>query len=319
MLKTQKVLLFCSIISIYFTITALAQETTATGRNGAGTGRGVAAGRGGSRNDPRVENRTYLFTDTNETLPYAVFTSSKVTKDKKAPLIIALRGAGGNPTVFLQRPALELAEEGGYILVGVMGYNSTGSYGMPVTGGMMGGRRGMNGPMFGATPERGNAAMRGGNRRGGTGGSAATDPAKISEYSEKDVMNVLEMIRKEFNIDEKRIYLVGHSQGGAGAIHLAEKYSSIWAAAAMLSPGAPNYQMDKNAKFKDVPLLIMVGENDNLIATPRMIDKELTSMKIDHEYKEMSGEDHGSIIMAAMPDVFEFFAKHTKQETKQDN
>ena len=181
-----------------------------------------------------------------------------------------------------------------------MGYNSTGSYGMPASGGMMGG-------------------MMGGNRRGGTGGPAATDPAKISEYSEKDVMNVLEMIRKEFNIDEKRIYLVGHSQGGAGGLFLANKYSSIWAAAAVLSPGAPNYQMDKTAKFKDVPLLIMVGENDTLIATPRMIDKELTSMEIEHEYKEVPGLDHGGIIMGAMPDVFAFFAKHTKPEPKQDN
>ena len=322
MLKISKVLLVCFIISVCFTINVTAQNIPASGRGVAGTGRGMTAGRGGN---PRVENRTYLFTDTNETLPYAVFTSSKVTKDKKAPLIIALRGAGGNPTVFLQGAALDLAEEGGYILVGVMGYNSTGSFGMPASGGMMGGgmmggRGGMNVPMFGEAPQpqRGNTAARG-NRRGGTGGSAATDPAKISEYSEKDVMNVLAMIRKEFNIDDRRIYLVGHSQGGAGALHLADKYSSIWAAAAMLSPGAPNFQLDQNAKFKDVPLLIMVGENDNLIATPRRIDEQLTSMKIEHEYKEMSGQDHGSIIMAAMPDVFKFFAEHTKPETKQEN
>lgn len=305
MLKTRKFLLFCIIISICITIIAAAQDNP-------------AGGRGRPRNDPRVENRTYLFTDTNETLPYAVFTSSKVTKDKKAPLIIALRGAGGNPTVFLQRPALELAEEGGYILVGVMGYNSTGSFGMPASGGMMGG--GMRGVMFGeqSQPQRGNTAARG-NRRGGTGGSAATDPAKISEYSEKDVMNVLAMIRKEFNIDDRHIYLVGHSQGGAGALFLGDKYSSIWAAAAMLSPGAPNFQLDQNAKFKDVPLLIMVGENDNLIATPRRIDEQLKSMKIEHEYKEVPGQDHGSIIMAAMPDVFKFFAEHTKPEAKSDN
>ena len=34
--------------------------------------------------DPRVQNRTYHFADTNEDLPYCVFVSSKVSKDKQA-------------------------------------------------------------------------------------------------------------------------------------------------------------------------------------------------------------------------------------------
>ena len=101
------------------------------------------AARGGPRGDPRVQNRTYPFTNTGEMLPYAVFVSSKVVKEKKAPLILALRGAGGNPTVFLQGAALNLAEEGGYILAGAMGYNSMGSFGMPASGrGGPGGRGG---------------------------------------------------------------------------------------------------------------------------------------------------------------------------------
>jgi len=33
---------------------------------------------------------------------------------------------------------------------------------------------------------------------------AETDPLKISEYSEKDVMNFLEMVLSEFNIDHDR-------------------------------------------------------------------------------------------------------------------
>jgi dienelactone hydrolase len=275
--------------------------------------------RGGRGMDPRVQNRTYLFTNTGEMLPYAVFVSSKVTKEKPAPLIIALRGAGGNPTAFLRGTALDLAEEGGYILVGAMGYNSMGSFGMPATGrGGPGGRAGSaNAPQTQGT----NQTMRGSQpaQRGGapgSGGTAETDPAKISEYSEKDVMNVLAMVRKEFNIDDRRIYLVGHSQGGAGALHLAEKYSSIWAAAAMLSPGAPGFQLDPNAKFKDVPLLIMVGAADTLIATPRRIDEQLKSENIAHDYKELPGLDHGGIVMGGMPDVFKFFSQHTKPEAK---
>jgi predicted peptidase len=75
------------------------------------------------------------------------------------------------------------------------------------------------------------------------GGSAETDAAKVNAYSEQDVMNVLALVRQEFNIDDRRIYLMGHSQGGGGARHLAEKYSDIWAGVALLA-GAVQRSVD---------------------------------------------------------------------------
>src|ERR1019366_5117270 len=82
-------------------------------------------------NDPRVQGRSYIFTNTGETLPYAVFVSTKVAKDKPVPLIVALRGAGGNPGVFMHEPALKLAEAGGYIMVAPMGYTAMANFGNP--------------------------------------------------------------------------------------------------------------------------------------------------------------------------------------------
>jgi len=38
--------------------------------------------------------------------------------------------------------------------------------------------------------------------------------------------------------------------------------------------------------------------------------------RIAHEYKEMPGLDHGSIVMGAMPDVFRFFGEHVKPAPK---
>lgn len=43
----------------------------------------------------------------------------------------------------------------------------------------------------------------------------SVDPARSGRLAEKDVMNVLEVVRNEFNIDEDRIHLFGHSKGGA--------------------------------------------------------------------------------------------------------
>lgn len=268
-----------------------------------------AAGRHRSwSNDPRVQSRTYVFTNTDETLPYAVFVSTKVTKDKPSPLIVALRGAGGNPGVFMHEPALKLAEEGGYIMVAPMGYSAMANFGNPAVdmGGF--GRRGgasTNAPGMPPQQQGNNPPTR--DMAGG-----GTDQSKASEYSEQDVMNVLAIIRKEFNIDTHRIYLMGHSQGGAGALHIADKYSSIWAAVAGLSPGAPGFQLDANAKFKDVPVLLVVGTKDNFIGSVQRLDERMKSLDIPHEYVEVPGKDHGGIIMGGMTNVFQFFGQHVK-------
>jgi predicted peptidase len=52
--------------------------------------------------DPRVQQRTYVFAETGEKLPYAVFVSSKVSKDKKNPLIVALQDSAPGAAVVAQ-------------------------------------------------------------------------------------------------------------------------------------------------------------------------------------------------------------------------
>src|SRR5215510_10768413 len=83
----------------------------------AGAQQGARGGGQRGRVDPRVQERTYVFKETNEFIPYAVFVSSKVRKDKKNPLIVALHGLGGSLNSLLRGNALDLAEHGGYILV----------------------------------------------------------------------------------------------------------------------------------------------------------------------------------------------------------
>src|SRR5215471_6373362 len=105
----------------------LAQEPPQQPGPGAPASAGQRGGRGAI--DPRVQQRTYLFADTNEQLPYAVFVSSKVSKDKKNPLIVALHRLNGNQNTMMRANALQLAEEGAHIPVAPLGHTSRGSYG----------------------------------------------------------------------------------------------------------------------------------------------------------------------------------------------
>jgi predicted esterase len=258
--------------------------------------------------DDRVQLREYLFKDTDEMLPYAVFVSTKVTNDKKAPLVLALHGFSGNHGTFMRTQCVDEAEKNGYILIGAMGYSPSGSFGMPMRGrGAPGGRAGAGRE---GQPARGMFM----GMQGGPGGKKETDPAKVAELSEKDAMNVLELARKEFNVDENRIYLMGHSLGGGGALHMGEKYSSIWAAVAGLAPAAFGFQWSADQKLKDMPLLIIVGDKDTLVTGSQQLVDQLKGLKFQVEYKSLPGLDHGGIIGGSMPDVFKFFSQHIKSK-----
>jgi poly(3-hydroxybutyrate) depolymerase len=307
---------------------------------------GQAGPRGGRVIDPRVQQRTYKFTATDE-LPYALFVSSKVTKDKKNPLIVSLHGLSGNQNTMMTAKAVELAEEGGYILVTPMGYNSSGWYGAPSSmatggigapapaiGGGRGGARGggapgagapgAGGPGAGAPGGPGAGAPRGAGPGGGPGagggrggGTTLGTPSETSQNSEKDVMNVLEMIRKEFNVDERRTYIMGHSMGGAGAMYLGVKYASNWAAIGAMAPATQpaginpnNYSLEP---AKNIPFIIVQGDMDTLVphltSTRPWIEK-MKELNVTHQYIEVVGGDHGSVLTTGMTDIFAFFNKH---------
>jgi predicted peptidase len=258
-------------------------------------------GKGGRfAQDPRAETRMYHFEDTNEDLPYSLYVSSKVKKNKKAPLIVTLHGLGAPQTIMMSKTAVDLAEEGGYILVAPMGYNTSGWYGSPGVGGGAG---------------RGKGAPGGGAAKGGFGGG--NQPANLRELSEKDVMNVLAMVRKEFNVDDQRIYLMGHSMGGAGALFLGGKYANIFAAVGAEAPAAfwqtrkQTLQPMKDAK---VPVMIVHGDADEVVPVTNSegwVDG-MKELNMEYEFVKQPGISHGPVIESGQKPIFEFFAKHKK-------
>ena len=249
---------------------------------------------GGFAQDPRVQTRMYHFEDTNVELPYSLYVSSKVTKDQKAPLVVTLHGLGATQTIMMTKAAVDLAEEGGYILVSPLGYNTGGWYGSPL--------------------------LTGGRGKGKGGAPAPAPPANLSELSEKDVMNVIAMVRKEFNVDDKRMYLMGHSMGGAGTLFLGSKYASMWAAIGAEAPAA--FAMNNNRqeilqKMKDanLPVMLVTGDMDEAVpvTNTRMWAETMKEMGLTYEYVEQPGVTHGPVIQTGLKPIYEFFAKHAKK------
>jgi pimeloyl-ACP methyl ester carboxylesterase len=202
---------------------AAAQQPAAPGR-----------GRGPQPVDPRVQIRMHHFAETNEDIPYALFVSSMVRKNKKAPMIVTLHGIGGTHTTMMRPNAIDLAEAGGYILLAPMGYNPRGWYGAPAPRGRRGAPPEPNQePNAAAAPPQG--------RRGAFPPGLLNDPndpPNLRELSEKETLEVIDLVRKEFKVDDHRTYLMGHSMGGAGTLYLAIKYPQRLAAAVALAPAA---------------------------------------------------------------------------------
>jgi predicted esterase len=247
-------------------------------------------------------------------MEYALFVSSKVSKDRKNPLIVTLHGLGAGPQIMFMGPALDLAEEGGYILVGPMGYNVRGWYGIP-----MGKKPSIPGApsKTAENPETVQPDAKAKPKPKASLFFNPNDPPNLRELSEKDVMNVLDIVRKEFNVDENRIYLMGHSMGGAGALYLGVKYASIWGALAAVAPAAFGMNPDILAEIKDMPVIIVQGAADSMVPltnTLKWVEK-LRELKMPYEYVEMGRVDHGPVITASLPSVYEFFAKHSKPAT----
>jgi len=324
------VVVFCLLIGFGATLAALAQEPPPKPKGG---GMQFPI-------DPRVQMRSYTFKDgsISENLEYAVFISSKVSKDKPSPLIFTLHGLGAPPQIMFGSKALELAEAGGYILVGPMGYNVRGWYGIPdVPGSGMGTppktgnfpKPGQPGAKPSVPGEPGAKAAPKSTVPGEPGAKPAAksmaslfsdpnDPPNLRELSEKDAMNVLDMVRREFNIDNNRIYLMGHSMGGAGTLHLGVKYPDIWAALAPIAPAAFGLSPDSLKAIPKTPIIFVHGDADELVPvsiSQQWVEKA-KELGMTYEYNEMPGVTHGPIIEEALPSIYAFFAKHSKAASR---
>jgi predicted peptidase len=151
------------------------------------------------------------------------------------------------------------------------------------------------------------------------GGTAITEIAKVREASEKDVMAVLDMVRKEFNVDERRIYLMGHSMGGAGTYYLGSKHGNVWAALAPIAPAAMGMTNDRvkvlqAIKGAGVPMLVSMGDADEAVpvANVRTWVDTMKELQMKYEYTEYPGVTHGPIMAASMDAIYAFFAKHSR-------
>jgi poly(3-hydroxybutyrate) depolymerase len=222
--------------------------------------------------------RHYLLEGANEIMPYRVFVPKSYTGTKPFPLIIALHGLGQTedsmPDRYSKRiPAL--AEERGYIVASPLGFRVDGFY--------------------------------------GSGIAASPDPRerRSRELSEKDVMQVLNRMRADYQIDDSRIYLMGHSMGAIGTWAIAAKYPDIWAA---LAPFAGMGAPVTVERIRHIPQFVVHGDADPTVpvGASRAMVEAMNKLGVRVTYIEVPGGNHTDVVVPNIPGMFDFFDRHRK-------
>jgi len=231
----------------------------------------------GPRGQGSIEKRSYFFEDAQQHISYGLLVPETYDGSEAAPLVVLLHGMLSSPHEIIRlRGIADEARKRGYIIVAPDGYGSSSWYGIKGSG---------------------------------------LVPDHRSELSEKDVLNVLNIVRTEFNIDSRRIYLMGHSMGGAGAMHLGAVHAGIWAAIAPLSP--PIFCTPPEA-LEHMPVMVVTGESDWItkVAPIRAWVDKAQGSGMKCVYEEIQGGSH--LFVVNNPDVytkvFDFFDVHIKAQ-----
>lgn len=144
---------------------------------------------------------------------------------------------------------------------------------------------------------------------------------RSSELSELDAMTLLKSIRERYAVDSDRIYLMGHSMGGAGTYHLGAKYNDIWAGIAPISAAGGIADAAAAERYRSFVTLLMHGEKDSIVPASgsRRAAALLQGAGAQHIYLEFPGKDHEFWIRRGaenMEKVFLFFSTISRRTHK---
>ena len=234
------------------------------------------------------QHRTYHFDETNRDEPYRLYVPTDWDGQSKLPLVMFLHGAGSNENTYVDqdnRQMLGLAQQHGFLLVSVMG--ADGAYGNFLR---------LSAPF--------------GNQQGAAElmAQVTAESELTNELSEKDVINVLELILEEYPIDLTAMFLTGHSMGSGGTWYIGGKYSVYFRAIAPMSGPfvqETGYPWDN---LRDISILVTEGTQTPSLEGSQLLGNWLEANGFDAEYIEVDA-DHGGMVPLVLPDVFEFFER----------
>ena len=229
--------------------------------------------------------RVYSFPETGESIPYRLFVPTEWTAARRLPMLVTLRAGTSVDNPY--RPPNSLVSEAarrGYVVVTPMGY------------------RPLRQPYYGSRYRiaRADAAE-----------PAAGWTAEEDARAEQDVLNVIELVTKEYNVDASRVYLHGQNPSGSGALHLAAKYPDRFKAL-IISSGPIEFGAYPWARMKGKGLLVIHGDQDavNPIAASQRMADAARAAGVNATYATVPGGTHLEAYLTYARGIFDFLDAH---------
>ena len=231
--------------------------------------------------------RVYEFPGTAESIPYRLFVPSRWKPGARLPLLVTLRAGQSVDNPYREPNSLvQQAEQRGYLVVTPMGY------------------RPLRQPYYGskypiARPKPSVPAE---------GWTPLED-----ERAEQDVLNVIDLVTKEYGVDASRIYLHGQNPSGSGALHLGAKYQDRFAAL-VISSGPIVYDSYPFDRLKGKGLLVIHGDEDttNPMEASKRMAEAAKAAGVNAVYATVPGGTHLGAYLTYASQIFDFLDSQGK-------
>jgi len=122
---------------------------------------------------------------------------------------------------------------------------------------------------------------------------------------------LLDSLRHDYPIDEKRVYVLGHSLGAVAASLLAAQRADVIAAAGCIAGGTGFARADRLS-----PTLVIVGELDPISPPARLVPEAERAAQAGKRVQIRRVKDYGHTLLvgATLPELIDWLQQHTRGE-----
>jgi len=232
--------------------------------------------------------RVYEFPGTGESIPYRLFVPSRWKPGARLPLLVTLRAGQSVDNPYREPNTLvSEAERRGYLVVTPMGYR-------PLRQPYYGSKY----PIARPTPSK------------PADGWTAEEDAR----AEQDVINVIDLVTKEYGVDPARIFLHGQNPSGSGALYLGAKYPDRFAAL-VISSGPIVFDAYPWDRIKGkMGLLVIHGDQDttNPMEASKRMAEAAKAAGVNTVHATVPGGTHLAAYLTYASQIYDFLDMQKK-------
>lgn len=237
--------------------------------------------------------QTYWFPMAKKVMPYALYMPTGYDPEKPSKMVVSLHGAGlGEEYIYsLSKNMMQFyCEKFNYIFLAPGACTMRSFYGALVPP--------IQTPLPEIISDKANPL------------NVDEEEAKRRSLGEYCVLAAIDEVKRLYNIDSERVFLMGNSMGSAGTYYLSNKYPQLFRAIAP-SGGCLHFELMDLEPWRNMPIRIVGGTEDGGWNNIKAGFKILKDAGLNAELVPVGGGVHFDSWAYVLEDTFKFFEKNS--------